>query len=92
MASGVGTTTIDFGATPVAEGSFTITDASIASSNYVEAYVQVDSTVDNDTDAHKQAAASWKLVALPAAGSFTLYITNLIGLCWGTFKIRYVYA
>ncbi|CAB4165500.1 hypothetical protein UFOVP820_60 [uncultured Caudovirales phage] len=92
MASGVGTTTIDFGATPVANASFTITDASIASSNYVEAFVMIDSTVDNDTDAHQHAAASWKLAALPAAGSFTLYITSLVDLCWGTFKIRYVYA
>lgn len=90
--AGIGTTTIDFGATPVANGTFTITDAGVSSTNYVEAFAMGDSTVDNDLDAHKHAAASWKLLCTPASGSFTLDVTCLIDLCYGTFKIRYVYV
>ena len=90
--AGKNTATIDFGSTPVNSASFTITDANITSTSYVEVFVMVDSTTDNNTDAHLHAAASWKLAALPASGSFTLYVDALIDLCWGTFKIRYAYA
>lgn len=90
--AGTGTATIDFGATPVAESSFTITDAAIGPTNYVEAFVMIDSTADNTVVDHQHAAASWKLACLPATGSFTLYVTNLMDLCTGTFKIRYAYA
>lgn len=90
--AGHGNATIDFGATPLAEGSFTVTDANITAATVVEPFVLVESTVDNDQESHRHAAASWKLVALPASGSFTLYITCLIDMCHGTFKIRYAYA
>jgi hypothetical protein len=92
MASGKGTATIDFGATPVADKQFTITDAAIADTNYVEAFVMVDSTADNDVESHRHAAASWKLGALSNNGGFTLDISCLMDLCFGTFKIRYAYA
>lgn len=88
---GTATATIDFGSTPVAEGSFTITNAAITTSSYIQAYVMVDSTVDNDADAHKHAAASWQMTAEPGTGDFTLYVTSLIDFCFGTFKVRYTY-
>jgi hypothetical protein len=88
---GTATATIDFGSTPVAESSFTITNASITASSYIQAYVMVDSTVDNDADAHKHAAASWQMTAEPGTGDFTLYVTSLIDYCFGTFKVRYTY-
>lgn len=91
--SGVyGTATIDFGATPVNEASFTVTDAAVSATSYVLPFVMVDTTADNDTDAHMHAAASLKLTALPAAGSFTLYAYAQEGLCFGTFKVRYSVA
>lgn len=90
--AGKASTTIDFGATPVAEGSFTITDANITAATEVEAFVVVDSTADNDAEAHRHAAASWQMSALPQSGGFTLYVTALMDLCWGTFKVRYAYA
>jgi len=90
--AGKATTTIDFGSTPVAEGQFTVTDANITSTTDVEAFVVVDSTVDNDAEAHRHAAASWQMTVLPGSGSFTLYVTCLVDLCWGQFKIRYAYA
>jgi len=90
--AGKGFATIDFGSTPVSEASFTITDAAISGASVVEPFVQVTSTVDNDAEAHQHAAASWKLVALPGSGSFTLYVTCLMDLCHGTFVIQYAYA
>lgn len=63
--AGTGTATVDFGATPLAEASVSVTDAGVTSSAYVEAFVMIDSTGDNDTDAHKHAAASWKLACEP---------------------------
>lgn len=92
MAAGLNTATIDLGSTPVAEAQVFVPDAAIAATNYVEVFVQVDSTVDNDAEAHRHAAASWKLVAEAVSGGFNLDITCLFDLCWGTFKIRYVYA
>jgi hypothetical protein len=92
MATGTGTATIDFGTIPVADKQFTVTDAAITALNYVEAFVMVDSTVDNNVDAHRHAAASWQLSCLPGAGSFVLDVTCMMDLCFGTFKIRYAYA
>lgn len=92
MAQGKGTATIDFGVTPVDAMQFSVSDASITGTEYVEAFVMVDSTVDNDVESHRHAAASWRLVCLPVAGGFTLDITCLIDQCFGTFKIRYAYA
>lgn len=90
--AGTGTATIDFGSTPVGEAVITITDAAITSSNYVEAFVMIDTTVDNNSDDHRHAATSWKLSCLPSTGSFDLYVDCLADLCYGTFKIRYAYA
>jgi len=85
------TTTIDFGISPVDEASFTITDAGITTASYVVVWVMTDSTVDNDADAHRHAAASFKFAVQPGTGDFTLDVYSLIDLCWGTFKIRYTY-
>jgi len=90
--AGKATATIDFGATPVAEGSFTVTDANITTTTDVEAFVVVDSTANNDAEAHRHAAASWQMTVQPGTGDFTLYVTCLVDLCWGQFKIRYAYA
>lgn len=84
--------TIDFGTTPVNTLVIIITDAAITPSTEVEPFVVIDSTTDNDQEAHRHAAASWKLAALPGSGQFTLYVDCLMDLCWGTFKIRYAYA
>jgi hypothetical protein len=90
--AGSGASVINFGAVPVSEGVFAIADANITSSMAVEAFVQVDSTVDNDTESHRHAAVSWRLSALAGSGGFTLYTDALVDLCYGTFNIRYAYA
>ena len=90
--AGAGTTTVDFGTTPVDYKSFTITDAAITGTSYVEAFFMVDSTTNNTVDDHKRAAVFCRLVCLPASGSFTLEIYSLMGLMTGQFKVRYAYA
>ena len=94
VSSGAGSTvyvtTIDFGSTPVVEGSFVVTDANVTSAKIVQAFVVSDSTVDNDTQSHYQAAVSWRLSTLSASGQFTLNVMCTIGFCNGTFKVRYV--
>ena len=92
MATGTGTATIDFGITPTNSKVFTITDASVSATNYVEAFVMVDSTTDNTVIDHRHAAVSWKMSCLPTTGSFDLYVDGLMDLCTGTFKIRYAFA
>lgn len=94
MASGHGVATINFGTTPVAEKSFTITDASITAGMVVEAFVSAgDSHADNDVASHSHAAASWKLApGLGASGSFPLDIYCLMDMCHGNFKVRYAYS
>ena len=92
MATGTGTATISFGTTPVAEMQFTVTDAAIANTNYVEAFVMTDTITGNDVDSHRHAAASWKMSCLANTGNFTLDVTCLLDMCFGDFKIRYVYA
>ena len=86
------TATINLGSSPVSEAEVTVVDANITASNYIQVFVMGDSTVDNNLDAHLHAGASWKMVPVAGTGTFTLYVTALIDLCWGTFKIRYTYA
>lgn len=90
--AGQSSATIDFGSTPTDGGTFTITDASITATSAVECFVQGDSTADNDVDAHRAAGRSFRMVPTPAAGSFSLDVLCMAGLCTGTFKIRYAYA
>ena len=90
--AGSSSVTVDFGADPVAEATFTVTDAAISGTSAVEVFVQADSTADNDADAHRAAARSMRFCATPAAGSFSLDVMCLLGLCTGTFKLRYAYA
>ena len=83
---------MDFGSTPVDFKSFSITEANVSSTSYVEAFFMTDSTVDNTVDDHKRAAVFCRQVCLPGTGSFTLEIYSLMGLMTGQFKVRYAYA
>lgn len=91
MAS-TGSTTIDFGSTPVSEQTFIITDAGVNTSSLVEVFVVGTTTGDNDADAHNHAAASWRMIATPGSGSFGLNVYCTIDMCHGTFIIKYVYT
>jgi len=86
-----GTAVIDVGATPTASATIVIADAAITPTSRVQPFIIGATTVDNDLDSHLHAGASWKMVAVPSTGSFTLYIDALIDLCFGTFQVQYTY-
>lgn len=95
MATGHGVATVDFGSTPIAEKlAVTVTNAAISVGDSIECWVNAgDSHADNDVYNHQQAAVSFRFApSLGLAGSFTVDIYLLIGLCNGNFKIRYAYA
>lgn len=92
-----GTAILAFGASPVDNGTFTITDAGVSAASFVEAFFQGnDSTVGaqaNDTVAHEMAAACFANSAcIPTAGQFDVVLHTMIGLVTGDLKIRYVYS
>lgn len=96
MATGQGTTTIDFGAAPGSnEASIAVTgQGSIGASSKVEAYVMADDTAGTHTaNDHRYFAA---LVGLTcgtptAATGFTIYARCLEKL-EGQFQVRWVWA
>lgn len=89
---GSGVAVVDFGADPVCEKTFSISNAALTTGSVIHPFVMVESTADNDAESHRHAAASWRLAAQAAAGGFTLYVSAMADLCWGTFKIRYTFS
>lgn len=87
-----GTTTVDFGSTPIDTKQFTITDAAMAGKTFVEAFIMGDdSTGNNDAQSHKQAAALMVLSAeVPIGNNFNVNADVLWGRVTGQFKLRYV--
>lgn len=92
---GIGTATIDFGSTPATEASVTLSDQSdITATAWVEAWFMARSTTDNDAEAHKQAAATMRLVCsepTPGVG-FTITAYCLQGAATGTFKVEWTWS
>jgi hypothetical protein len=91
----IGTATIDFGATPSNEASVAVSgQTEITATAFIEAWFMARSTVDNDADAHKQAAVVMRLVASePTAGvGFTITAYCLHGLATGTFKVEWTWS
>ncbi len=85
-----GTSTINFGATPVDEGTFNINDGTLAGLTYAEAFFMRDSTGDNSVDEHESAASNTRLVCSISGTTLTVYINVLHGFLTGNFVIRYV--
>lgn len=90
--AGTGIAVVDFGVIPVDSGTFTISDSGVAADSFVECFMMQDTTADNSATEHQTGASSFRLSALPAAGSFQLDICCLFGLCTGEFSVRYVYT
>lgn len=94
-----GTATVDFGATPTDEKTFTITDAAMAGLTYIEPFFMGSDSVagtflsGNTADDHKMAAALIPLSAdAPIGNNFNVTALVLRGKVTGSFKIRYVGA
>jgi hypothetical protein len=95
MASGLGTATIDFGATPATEASVEVTGQDeITADARIEAWVMARSTADNNTTDHQYAAVSFRLSPsepVPGVG-FTITAYNLFGFATGQFDIEWTWS
>lgn len=87
-----GQAVIDFGASFVAEKTFTVTDPDVVPTSVIQCFMQGDSTADNSAASHLIGGRSFRFTATPGSGSFSLDAVCLIGMCAGTFKIRYSHA
>lgn len=80
---------IDFGASPVASGEFVITDADAQPAHFVTVFVAPETTPDNDADAHRMAALSFRFSVLAGNGTIAVSAASVLFLATGSFKIRY---
>ena len=89
-----GTATINFGATPVNYRQFTITDATMAGSTFVECFFMAsDSTADSSQGDHVKAGIHIRVPATTMTGdTFTVECYVEKDYVVGTFKLRYVGA
>lgn len=88
----LGSAEIDFGATPVAEATFTVSAAGVTPSSNVQCFIQADTTADNDADDHRAAGRSFRMVPTPGTNSFSLDVQCLLGLCTGAFNLRFSHS
>ena len=88
--SAQGTSTIDFGATPVDNKTFAIVDANVSGLTYAEAWVMRDSTSDNSVDEHESLAAYSRTACSISGSTLTIYVEMVLGFVTGQFKLRYV--
>ena len=84
------TTTVDFGATPVDEGTFAIVDAALSGLTYAEAWIMRDSTANNTVLNHEIANAFIRLSCSISGTTLTIHCFLEAGLVTGLIKIRYV--
>lgn len=83
------TTTVDFGAVPVDEGSFVIVDANLAGLTYAEVWIMMDSTADNTVLDHEIANALMRTACSISGTNLTVHCFVEAGLVTGQFKLRY---
>lgn len=94
MASGIGTATIDFGATPASEASVAVIgQTAISATSRAEAFIMAKGSGNSLAD-QKFASISMRLVCSePIAGTgFTITAYNLIGYVTGTFDIEWIWS
>ena len=84
------TITVNFGATPINQQTFTDTDAGLSGLTYAEAFVMRDSTADNNADAHEQLGSYARLTCSISGTTITIWTELLYGFVTGQFNLRYV--
>lgn len=85
-------TEVDFGATPVANGTFTITDNTITSASIVTASTAYDAPTSKDLDEIEMDDLIIRC-GQATAGSFTMFIqTNCGSYLADKFKINYMHS
>lgn len=89
----LGTTEVDFGATPADGTTLSLAVPGITSAALVDAKIYpMDTTSDNDANAHLVAASALKVTAIASTDLIDFDVHSLFGLATGKFKVRYSYA
>jgi hypothetical protein len=89
-----GTAELDFGSTPLREGSVVITgQAGILAGSHAEAFIMSEASADNSADAHEQLNDNCTLIVsdIVAGTGFTIKCALLSGLASQRFNIRWVW-
>lgn len=81
-------TEIDFGTTPVAEASFTITDADVSATSQITGSVSYEAPTDKELDELDMDGLDLKFG--PGVGQFTIYARGTDGFVHDKFKINYL--
>lgn len=81
-------TEVDFGSTPVSEGSFTITDAGVSGTSKI--MLSLSGAAPTSKDQDELEMDSFHMWALPSTGTFTLYMRALEGYVSDKFKVNYM--
>jgi hypothetical protein len=86
----LGTVTLDLGASPTQEGSVDVPSSGLLSNSHIEAWVQRDSTVDNDAAAHEmlQTFAEFTTEFLTST-TFRIYVRIVGVLAQKTFTLHW---
>lgn len=89
----LGTAEIDFGATPADGATLSLAVPGITAAALVDAKIYpMDTTTDNDANAHLVAASALKVTAIASTNLIDFDAHSLFGLATGKFKVRYSYA
>lgn len=81
-------TEIDFGATPVSEASFTVTDSEVSAGSQLIGFVAYEAPTGKDLDELEMDAIDLKFA--PGSGEFTVYARGMDGDIADKFKINYL--
>lgn len=89
----LGATEVDFGATPTDGTTLSLAVPGITAAALVDAKIYpMDTTTDNDANAHLVAASALKVSAIASTDLIDFDVHSLFGLATGKFKVRYSYA
>jgi hypothetical protein len=81
-------TEVDFGATPISESSFTITDIDVISSSHIEGSIAYEAPTGKDLDELEMDEIDLKFGV--GIGQFTIYAKGMEGYLHDKFKINYL--
>jgi hypothetical protein len=83
-------TEINFGATPVSEQQFTITDPGVAPTSQILAQIAYAAPADASKSADEATMDAFDITCQPATGSFVLHAACLTGVVYGKYVVNYL--
>ena len=80
--------TLNFGATAVAEGTFTVTDGRVTANTRV--FLEQSGSAAPGRQADENEFEAFLCRCVPGAGSFTAYVRSHMGLVVGSYNFHYI--